>query len=58
MQVSYPLSDSRYSARVMSKMCSFLKKGTKQFFANFLEFMLSFDKMQNTIPLMCTKFVI
>ena len=28
----------------------------KQFLAYVLEFMLTFDKMQNTSPLMCTKF--
>ena len=52
------LSDSPYSARVMPKMCFFLKKRMKEIFAYVLEFMLTFDKMQNTSPFMCTKFEI
>ena len=36
----------------------FLKKRMKEIFAYVLEFMLTFDKMQNTSPLMCTKFKI
>ena len=51
------LNDSRYSARVMPKMC-FFRERMKEIFAYVLEFMLSFDKMQNTNPLMCTKFEI
>ena len=40
-------------------MCDFfLKKRMKYIFAYVLEFMLTFDKMQNTSPLMCTKFEI
>ena len=30
----------------------------KEFFSYVLEFMITFDKMQNTIPLMCTNFEI
>ena len=33
-----------------------LKKRMKEFFAYVLECMLTFDKLQNTSPLMCTKF--
>ena len=40
-----------------AKKCYFfLKKKMKEMFAYVLEFMLTFDKMQNTSPLMCTKF--
>ena len=35
-----------------------LKKRMKETFAYVLEFMLTFDKMQNTNPLMSTKFEI
>ena len=35
-----------------------IKKMTKENFAYILEFMLTFEKMQNTNPLMCTKFEI
>ena len=51
------LSDSRYSARVMPKCDFFLKMRLKKFFAYVPEFMLIFDKMQNTgSASMCTKF--
>ena len=30
----------------------------KEFFAHFLEFTLTFDKVQNSSPLICTKFEI
>ena len=33
----------------------FLKKRIKEIFAYILEFMLTFDKMQNASPLMCAK---
>ena len=36
----------------------FLKKRMKEMFAYVLEFMLTFDKKQNTNPLMCTQFEI
>ena len=36
----------------------FLKKRMKEICAYVLEFRLTFDKMQNTNPLMCTKFEI
>ena len=36
----------------------FLKKRMKEIFVYVLEFMLTFDKMQNTSPLMFTKFEI
>ena len=36
----------------------FLKKRMKEIFAYVLEFMRAFDKVQNTNPLMCTKFEI
>ena len=53
------LSDSRYSARVMQKILFFVpEKRMKEMFAYVLEFMLAFDKMKNTSPLMCTKFEI
>ena len=39
-------------------MCFFLKKRMKETFAYVLEFMLTLDKMENTSPLMCTKFEI
>ena len=39
-------------------MYFFPKKRMKGIFVNVLEFMLTFDKMQNTSPLMCTKFEI
>ena len=42
----------------MPKCVFFLKKRMKESFAYVLEFMLTFDKMQNTNPLMCTKFEI
>ena len=50
------LSDRRYSARVMPKMCFcfFPEKKMKEIVAYVLEFMLTFDKMQNTNPSMCT----
>ena len=57
-KIVYGLSDSCYSAIVMPKICFFLKKRMKESFAYVLEFMLTFDKMQNTIPFMCTKFEI
>ena len=40
-----------YSARV-------LKRRREESFAYVLEYMLTFDKMQNTSPLMCIKFEI
>ena len=52
------LSDSRYSTRVMQKCDFFLKKSSKDIFDYVLAFMLTFGKMQNTSPLMCTKFEI
>ena len=48
------LSESRYSAIVMPE-CDFFP-GKR--FAYVLEFMLTFDKMQTTNPLMCTNFEI
>ena len=36
----------------------FPEKRMREIFAYVLEFMLAFDKMQNTNPLMCTKFEI
>ena len=36
----------------------FLKKRMKGIFADELEFMITFDKVQNNSPLMCTKFEI
>ena len=36
----------------------FLKKRMKEMFAYVLEFMLTFDKKQNTSPLRCIKFEI
>ena len=39
-------------------MYFFPKKRMKGIFVYVLEFMLAFDKMQNTSPLMCTKFEI
>ena len=42
---------------VLCQKCDFfLEKSMKEMFAYVLEFMLTFDKMQNTNPLMCTKF--
>ena len=52
------LNDSRYIGRVMTKMCFFPEKEDVRNFAYVLEFMLTFDKMQNTSPLMCIKFEI
>ena len=40
---------------VCQKYDFFLKKRIKDIFAYVLEFMLTFDKMQNTSPLMCIK---
>ena len=40
------------------KCDSFLKKRMEEVFDYVLEFMLTFDKMQNINPLMCKKFVI
>ena len=40
----------------MPKIGFFLKKRMEGFFVNVLEFRLSFNQMQNTSPLMCTKF--
>ena len=37
-------------------VCYFLKKRIKESCAYVLEFMLTIDKVQNTSPLMCTKF--
>ena len=42
----------------MPKCDFFLKKRIKECPAYVLEFMITFDKMQNTNPLMCTKFEI
>ena len=58
IQVSCGLSDRRCSARVMPKMGFFPKKRMKEIFAYALEFMLTLDTIQNTSPLMCTKFEI
>ena len=52
------LSDNRYSTRVMPKMSFFPETSKKEIVAYVLEIMLTFDKMQNTNPLMCTKFEI
>ena len=41
-----------------TNMWFYLKKRMKECFAYVLEFMLTFDKMQNTSPLMNTKFEI
>ena len=43
------------SSRVMPKCDFFLKKRMKEIIAYVLEFMLTFNKMQNTTSLMCTK---
>ena len=45
-------SDSCHFARVMRKMCFFLKKRMKEFFAYVLEFILTLAKMQNNSTLM------
>ena len=50
------LSDSCYSARVIPKMWFVSWEEEERNFAYVLEFMLTFDKMQNTHPLMCTTF--
>ena len=42
----------------MTKMICFPEKRMQEIFAYVLEFMLTFDKMQNTNPLMNTKFKI
>ena len=42
----------------MPKICFFLKKRMKGICVHVLEFMLTFDKMQNTNHLVCTKFEI
>ena len=43
----------------LCQKCDFFpEKGMKEIFAYILEFMLTFHKMQNTSPLMCTKFEI
>ena len=43
----------------MPKMCFFfLKKRMKEIVVYVLELMLTFDKMQSTNPLICTKFEI
>ena len=44
--------------RLCRKCDIFPVKRTNEIFAYVLEFMLTFDKMQNTSPLMCTKFEI
>ena len=57
-QIFCGLSDSRYSTRVMPECDFFPEKRMKEMFAYVLEFMLSFDKMQNTNPLMYKKYEI
>ena len=52
------LSDSRYSDRVMPKVYFSPEKRMKEIFAYVLKFMQTFDYMQNTNPLMGTKFEI
>ena len=47
-----------YSSRVIPKCDFFPEKEDEGNFAYVLEFMLTFDKMQNTTSLMCTKFEI
>ena len=42
----------------MQKCDFLLKKDNERFFSHVLEFILTFDKMQNTSPLMCSKFEI
>ena len=42
----------------MPKMFFFLKERMKEIFAYVQKFMLTFDAIQNTSPLMCTKFEI
>ena len=47
--------NNRYSARVVPKCDLFPEKRMKEIFAYVLDFMHTFDKMQNTNPLMCTE---
>ena len=44
------------ASEVCQKCDFFLKKRIKEMFAYVLEFMLTFDKLQNTSPLMCKTF--
>ena len=47
------------TAPELCQKCDFLlKKRMEEIFAYVLEFILIFDKMENTNPLMCTKFEI
>ena len=58
LQIFRVLSDSDTAPDLCQNCDFFLKKRMKEIFAYVLEFMLTFDKMENASPLMCTKFEI